>query len=196
MSQDEVKQNVDHLVEKTEDGKIKAVGFNKPQAQPAPAQTASSTEQLLQVIMRREARQSEKEEAIEQAKANRSKQREVNARQHSQKRLRKQQTCKHKKGGHNARAGVVDYGVYLHTYIDNEQVIKCFICGMKWKRGDTKEYIVRNGRQIPNHTKQGWAEACEMLSQTTNRPSSSEIPTGKPGDSINELPVDTAFEAQ
>jgi hypothetical protein len=69
-----------------------------------------------------------------------------------------------------------DFAVYLHTYIDKRSVIRCFICGMKWRVEDTAEILTRNGHKIVNHTKVGWREATQMLSRSTNTPSSSEIP--------------------
>jgi hypothetical protein len=81
------------------------------------------------------------------------------------------------KGGKKGpRSGVTDYAVYLHTFINGENIIKCFICGMKWKMRDTTEFLVRGGRQIANHTKIGWAQASGFLAQSTNTASSSEVP--------------------
>jgi hypothetical protein len=139
--------------------------------------TAVQLNMLLKLMMAKEARIAEKENNDLVAYQARAAQREKSSRAHVEKQLVKQARCQHKKGGKKGpRSGVVDYSVYLHTFINGENVIKCFICGMKWKGLDTVEYLVRGGRQIANHTKIGWAQAQAFMSQSTNSPSSSEVP--------------------
>lgn len=136
---------------------------------------------LLQLLLTREARVAEVEQGAENVRKARNAQREKSASTHVQKLLIKQARCRHMKGGTKGpRSGVTDYAVYHHTYINGEQVIKCFICAMKWKINDTVEFLMRGKRQIANHTKIGWAQAFNFLSQSTNSPSSSEVPVARP----------------
>lgn len=55
--------------------------------------------------------------------------------------------------------GIVDYDVYLHTFIDSSQRIHCRRCGQNWFPGQA-----------------GWEKALEMTRQSTNRESASESP--------------------
>lgn len=146
----------------------------------APAAINTTDEKLnllLQLLLSQEARKAETEQNLENARKARNAQRELSARTHVEKQLVKQARCRHMKGGkHGPKSGVTDYCVGLHTYINGENIIKCMICGMKWKYQDTVEFLVRYGKKIANHTKKGWNEANEMLAQSTNKPSSSEVP--------------------
>jgi hypothetical protein len=95
-----------------------------------------------------------------------------------------QELCTHKKGGKRGpKSTKLDYAVYFHTFVDNSSYIRCQICGMKWKEKDTDEYLVRRGEKIKNHTGIGWKKAFEMLGQSTNSPSSSEVMVG-----VQQLP--------
>jgi hypothetical protein len=143
--------------------------------------SASSMEEkmniLLQLLLSQEARKAEETQAVETARKARNAQRELSARTHVEKQLLKQARCRHLKGGLNGpKSGTIDYAVYHHTFINGEQVIKCFLCGMKWKMQDTVDFLVRGGRKIANHTKMGWQQAYGMLAQSTNKPSRSEVP--------------------
>lgn len=140
-------------------------------------QEKSELSALLEIIMRREARLAKSEEAEEVRRQARDKQRHFNAQHHTDADLETQKNCKHLKGGkHGPRSQVRDFAVSMHTYINAEQIIRCHICNMKWKVRDTKETLYRHGKKVINHTNVGWEEACTMLTQTTNKPSSSEIP--------------------
>lgn len=141
----------------------------------APVSTELQT--LIQLMAQREARQIAKEVAEEKAREVRDAQREKNSKNHVQSDLLRQARCTHLKGGRKGpRSQVRDFAVYMHTYINTEAVIRCFICKMSWKTKDTVEFLYRHGKKIANHTKIGWAEAVKMLEQSTNSPSSSEIP--------------------
>lgn len=84
--------------------------------------------------------------------------------------------CTHKKGGRKGpKSAKLDYAVYFHTFVDASSYIRCLICGAKWKPRDTKEFLVRKGKQVENHTGIGWKEAHEMLANSTNTPSASEV---------------------
>src|ERR1700733_3791412 len=158
----------------------------KPIVQPVAAATdpvATQLNQLLQLMMAKEARLAEKEFNDEKARLARNAQREVSAKSHVEKTLLKQARCRHEKGGRNGpRSGVLDYNVYHHTFINGEQRIKCSSCFMVWKINDTVDFLVRgrDKRKIANHTKKGWAEACNMVAQSTNKASSSEVAISKP----------------
>jgi hypothetical protein len=150
-----------------------------PVAPAAPAMTAAEqmNAQLLQILIQQQARLAAKDQQEEEARLARAKQREKNSQDHTAKDLLRQARCSHLKGGRKGpRSQVRDYAVYIHTYIDSHYEIRCFICKMIWKINDTAEFLVRRGKKIANHTKMGWFEASKMLEQTTNTPSSSEIP--------------------
>lgn len=168
-------------------------------APPVATAPKSNSDLLLEAIVRRESRAALKEEAELAAQEAKDKNRTENAKSHNQDRLLRQIRCTHLKGGkHGPRSQVRDYAVFLHSYINGEQVIKCFICGMRWKKLDTAESLVRDGRKIPNHTKKGWADAQSMLTQSTNQPSSSEIPMNATyaGNAAGPAPLPEAYEAQ
>ena len=132
---------------------------------------------LFRSLMRREEREAEKETAESEARIARQKQRATNTKNRNNKLFLKQSRCTHWKGGKvKSKTGIKDFALFHHTYIDHEQTIGCFICKMRWKRQDTKEYLVRNGRKKRNHTSIGWVEALEMFAQSSNTPSMSEIP--------------------
>lgn len=143
---------------------------------PAP-QSGAPLDALLQIMLRREARQAAEEEAKQQSAAAKQKQRQLNAESNFEDDKSKQAKCTHLKGGRNRiRTQAKDYAVYLHRFVDNEQVIRCQLCGAKWKSKDTTEYLMRYGKQVPNHTGIGWREALTMVAESSNKPSSSEIP--------------------
>lgn len=153
------------------------------QAQPAPpvevAKSApvDATQALVNMMLKREARAAAKEQAELDAIEAKNRQRDINARSNFNDELEKQVKCKHLKGGKNRiRTQAKDFAVYMHTFINKEVIIRCFLCGMKWKTLDTKEHLVRNGISLPNHTKIGWEEAVNMINETSNQPSASEIP--------------------
>lgn len=143
----------------------------------------ASLEALVQIMFEDRARQIAKEQAVEAALAQKQAQRKKNADSHYADASLGQTRCRHLKGGRGPkrRGFGKDFAVYIHTYPNAEQVIRCFLCGMKWKRRDTDEFLYRgdgNGKlvQVKNHTGIGWAKAVEMLADTTNTPSASEIP--------------------
>ena len=100
------------------------------------------------------------------------KQRSRNSREQDAKRIAKQATCRHLKGvGKHTPKGAmqrIDYAVYLHRFVDFSERIQCRICAAKWRKGDTAEYFLRGGRQIPNHTHIGWLEAMRMVDQSSD----------------------------
>jgi hypothetical protein len=84
--------------------------------------------------------------------------------------------CGHLKGGVNRDPQArIDYNVYLHTFVDGSQRIKCNECKMHWRPADTVETLNRDGNEIPNFTKIGWKEAVAMLYKSTNKRSASEL---------------------
>lgn len=154
-----------------------AVPATSPAAPLAPITGNVALDTLIQIMLKREARIANQEEAAEQSRLNKARQRKVNAESHYDDDKDKQARCKHLKGGKNRlRTQVKDYAVYLHRFINNEQVIRCQLCGAKWKIRDTVEFLYRYGKRIENWTGIGWAEALAMVSESSNKPSSSEIP--------------------
>ena len=137
---------------------------------------------LLTLMATKEARIAEDEQNKETARLARNAQREKSSKAHVEKQLVKQARCRHLKGGKlGPLGGVPNYNVTMHTFIQNIVVGKCNNCGMKWQPGDTPEFLFRlDGkgvkRRIANHTKQGWTEFQAMQIQSTNTPTSSEVP--------------------
>jgi len=158
--------------------------LNLEQAVAMLLQMQVENQKLTQMMFQREARKEQEEQAFIQRIEQRDKQRKLNAREFDRTRLLTQAQCKHQKGlGKGSIKGpVVDYAVYLHTFIDHSQTIKCRICKMSWRPGDTKEFLMINGKQVTNHTKVGWGEAVEMTKQSTDKESSSEAPLHVDGD--------------
>lgn len=141
------------------------------------AADANTLSKLVQLLLFREGREVEKLEVDRKQKEARQKQHDRNAADSDSKYLLQQAKCKHLKGGkHPTKGAPPNYAVYQHTFINAETVIRCQVCGMRWRPLDTVEFLVRGGRKISNHTKAGWREACQMCEQSSNTPSSSEIP--------------------
>ena len=113
----------------------------------------------------------------------REQQRRIQSQYNEAEQKQREALCTHKKGGRGPKSGKIDYAVYYHTFIDQSFYIRCQICHAKWKPTDTDEFLVRRGKKIPNHTGIGWKGALAMLENTTNKPSSSEIPL------VGKMPV-------
>jgi hypothetical protein len=134
---------------------------------------------MLQLLMEKEARIATEEKNKNEAELAKHLQRLKNAAGRFKKLLIKQARCTHLKGGkHRRNTQAKDYAVYYFTYINSVPAIRCFVCRMCWYMDDTKEFLFRNNKKVPNHTKLGWNEAREMLGTSTNTPSCSEIPFG------------------
>lgn len=143
-------------------------------------QGSATIEQLLQVLLSRETRLGVKEAADEISRQAKEAGRREQSKTYQQDIIRKQRACKHLKGGATKRMSQnKDYAVYHHLFIDKTQYIKCNLCSAKWRPQDTKEFLIRNNRSLVNHTNIGWREACEMLEQSSNKSSKSEIPYGE-----------------
>lgn len=135
------------------------------------------TEKLLGVLLARETRLGVKEAADETSRQAKEAGRREQSKSYQQSIIRKQKNCKHLKGGATKRMSQnKDYAVYHHIFIDKTQYIKCHLCSAKWRPEDTKEFLIRNNRSLVNHTRIGWAEAIEMLENSSNRGSRSEVP--------------------
>ena len=107
--------------------------------------------------------------------AEKNKQRVINAEYVIKEKNNVQRICTHKKGGRGVKSPKVDYAVYFHTFTNGASYIRCQICGMKWRSQDTDEFLFRKGQKVPNHTGIGWARAMQMMGESTNTASSSEI---------------------
>lgn len=147
------------------------------QAKPAPdVATDATTLQLLVQLLLAERQDAlvEKQEK-QRALAARNDQRRINAEYTVAEKNKIQSICTHKKGGKGLRSPKTDYAVYFHTFTDASSYIRCQICGMKWRNQDTKEHVFRGGNKLDNHTGIGWKEAFEMVSNSTNTASASEV---------------------
>ena len=134
--------------------------------------------QLVQLLLIQNQDALEQKAHEKMTKQVREKQREKSAGHENVALLMAQARCRHLKGGKhrdNFNDPRIDYIVYTHTYIDGETVIKCRTCNMRWKKEDTKEYLVRNGHKIKNHTGIGWREAYMMTVQSTDKLSKGEV---------------------
>lgn len=154
------------------------------QAAPESQETVDALKGLVQLLL------AERQDALEERKA---KAQAVLAREAARKKnheielARKNQVqkiCTHRKGGkHGPKSPKIDYAVYYHTFTDQNRYIRCQICGMIWRPGDTEETLVRivtrNGEdqviKSLNHTGISWKEAFGFLQQSSNTPSASEV---------------------
>jgi hypothetical protein len=130
---------------------------------------------LLSLMMAKEARIAEKEAALDVALKSRDDQRKRDSENYTVSKIEAQKACRHLKGGKGRTRGQQkDPAVYLHTFTGGERVVKCQLCSARWLPGDTRDYLTRNGSKIPNWTNVGWAEAIEMVEDSSNKPSASE----------------------
>lgn len=140
--------------------------------------TTSKLELLLSLMLKKEEANLVKEETDRQRLLQIAAQREKTQSQNAYKIIRLQATCKHLKGGRRLKSDTkIDYNVILHVFPDGIWQIKCLGCAARWRKTDTKEFLFRNGKKIPNHTRMGWTEALVLVDQSTNTFSSSEVPS-------------------
>jgi|SRR5579864_1321688 len=136
------------------------------------------TSQILELVLKREARLEEKEKSFQIAQAQRDKQRRANAREFDANLKAIQSRCRHKKGGGKKWGGIPDgrndFAIVHHVFVDHSEMRMCQICKMKWYPGDTAKGIVRNGKVLPNHTKLSWEDVAAL--PTTNTMTASEAP--------------------
>lgn len=148
----------------------------KPGTAPAVITSDAATLQLLVQLMLAERQEAMLDrQAKSEALAEREKQRRINAEYNIAEKQQSQSLCSHKKGGRGLKGPKVDYAVSFHTFTDSSSYIRCLICGMKWKNTDTDDFLIRRGKQIPNHTGIGWKKAYQMLGESSNTATSSEV---------------------
>lgn len=156
-----------------------------------PALPVQSNEALLmkmvELLLAQQTEQAEEKQERKRALAARDEQRRTNAAYAQKQKEQIQAMCTHKKGG-KLQSPRTDFALYHHTFTDQTTYIRCQICGMKWRKVDTEEFLIRKGQKVPNHTGIGWKEALRMLGQTTNTPSSSEV-------QVNTIPIATEIGA-
>jgi hypothetical protein len=163
-------------LENGQESKVQPVIASKPKSM------EEKLDLLLTFLATKEARIAEDEQSKEVARLARNVQREKSSAANVEKELLKQARCRHLKGGKlGPLGGVPNYNVTMHTFIDNKTIGKCNNCRMRWMPGDTQEFLFRVDskgvkRKIANHTKQGWGEFQAMFTQSTNTPTSSEVP--------------------
>jgi hypothetical protein len=133
-------------------------------------------------LLKKEEREARAEQAIIDRNTARQVQRDKNTREIDAKFLLKQAKCRHLKGGKSrGKTQKIDYAVYQFTFSDADMYVRCQVCGMKWRKNDTVQYLSRvdkkgNEHKVANHTKIGWIEALQMADQSSNTASTSEIP--------------------
>jgi len=164
-------------------------GQGTPASEPKQEPSDASALQMLLQLMLAERQQAleERQEKNRTAKV-RDEQRKINAEYATKEKNTIQAMCTHKKGGRGLKSPKTDYAVYFHTFTDATSYIRCQICGAKWRSQDTEEFLVRRGQKIPNHTGIGWRKAYEMLQNSTNTASASEI-------KITATPIPVDIEA-
>ena len=157
------------------------------QAPAAPASGGELNQKLIEVLLKKEAREADAEQQKEIIKQTKQIQAGLNAQSTEQQKRDKQRRCKHIKGGKLQQRGIKDYNVHGHIFVDGDKVIKCDSCGMRWRHRDTKEWLYRseevrtaNGikvipRKYRNHTGIGWHEAEMMEAESSSTMSKSEI---------------------
>ncbi len=141
----------------------------------APQLDQNAVTLLLQYLIAKEGRELAETQKQDERRKNIEKQRARNSKDQDTKVLLKQARCKHLKGGKRGpKTQNKDYAVYQHRFIDFSTYIRCRICGMRWYPNDTRDYLVRNGHKISNHTHIGWFEAVGMTDASTDTLSASE----------------------
>jgi hypothetical protein len=175
------------------DGKVAAPATATPAAAPVTAAAVSAAASvapedrlgmLLELLLGRESTALEKEAVEKKHRQARAAAAEATEKQNLYNLLKLQAKCTHMKGKGKRTSRLEaqyadklnDPNVSMHTFIDGTSVIKCLSCGAKWKQNDTREYLVREGKKIPNVTRLGWEDALHLVQISTNQPSSSEIP--------------------
>ena len=137
--------------------------------EPAPAATDAATLQLLVQLLLAERQQAlEERQDRQRTEKARNDQRKINAEYAVAEKNKVQTMCLHRKGHKGIKGPRIDYAVYAHTFTDNIAYIRCQICGAKWRRLDTPEFLVRGGKKIENHTGIGWKQAYAMVAESTN----------------------------
>jgi hypothetical protein len=161
---------------KSEQGATPVSAPHAAPAAPAVPSSDAATLQMLVTLLLAERQQAleERQEKQKSLKA-RDDQRKITARYAESEKLSIQAMCTHKKGGLGVQSPKTDYAVYYHTYTDATCCIRCQICGAKWRQMDTPEWLFRKGEKVPNHTKIGWKDAFDMLKNSTNTASASEV---------------------
>lgn len=139
--------------------------------------SATDLKSLLELLVKREVRLSQKE-AEENARVEaRQVQRKKSGEGSQVNKMLEQANCPHRKGG-KLLGAQIDHCVALHSFIDGTRRISCHRCGARWFPNDTRTTLyVDHGGEIlprPNHTGRSWADAVLMASQSTNKPTSSE----------------------
>ncbi len=141
----------------------------------APQLDQNAVTLLLQYLIAKEGRELAETQKQDERRKNIEKQRARNSKDQDTKVLLKQARCKHLKGGKRGpKTQNKDYAVYQHRFIDFSTYIRCRICGVRWYPNDTRDYLVRNGHKISNHTHIGWFEAVGMTDASTDTLSASE----------------------
>jgi len=189
------------------DGKTAAPAT--PATANAAAKPIDKMELLLELLLGQKQDELEKQAAQKQRQKALSIQREASTSQNALNLIKLQMRCNHLKGK-GRKTGkheniyaerLNDPNVYLHSFIDGTAVIRCLTCGAKWKGGsgvaqnDTREFLFRNAKKIPNHTKLSWEDALQLVQKSTNQPSSSEIPASQFGKQrVEQFVVPDGFE--
>lgn len=155
-----------------------ALSGNIPAVVPAAVSTLdpNALMALVQLLLQQQQDTLEAKQDKARAREARDKQHRLNSQYNEKNDKEKQRICTHRKGGKTGpKSNLIDYAVYMHRFINESVYIRCLICGMKWKPNDTAEHLVRRGEKIDNHTGLGWKDANQMLQNSTNKNSASEV---------------------
>jgi hypothetical protein len=133
----------------------------------------NTMERMLELQLKREER-----EAKEQARADAERAEIASARQAKidnrvkkdrdalAKKFRVQVNCTHEKGkaGIPRTDGAKFYNIYAHRFPGGQICIACRNqCGMRWWQGDTREWLIRDGKRVKNHTGKSFADMWKLL---------------------------------
>lgn len=158
-----------------------------PAAETVSGSTLKGLELLLSLMLKKEEANLLKEDAERKRQTQIAAQREKTQSQNAYKIIKLQASCKHLKGGRRLKADKnIDYNVVLFVFPDGVWQIKCHSCAARWRKQDTVEFLFRNGKKIPNHTRMGWAEALHLVDQSTNTFASAEVPNNNGGNRAAE----------
>jgi len=188
--------NQDKVKPSNQDGAV-------PESNPTQAKPIDKMELLLELLLGQKQDELEKQVAQKQRQKALGIQREASASQNALNLIKLQMRCNGRRAGKHENIyaeRLNDPNVMMHTFVDGNAVIKCLTCGAKWKGGsgaqnDTREFLFRNGKKIPNHTKLSWEDALQLVQKSTNQPSSSEIPASQFGKQrVEEFVLPEGFE--
>lgn len=148
---------------------------------------ANPNDELVRLMLRREQADLEQIESKRQTYERRNEAQKKSDKEMELAEQRRIVGCSHRKGqssmGGKVRTPVVDYSLFIHTFINEVTVIRCTQCGGEWAQGTTKDVLIHyDGRKEPNFTHLSFEDMLQKASESTNQPSRAEIPFNRATD--------------